>query len=80
VAGSGTKVARGLGLIPLLLGPLVIALDRLDAAGELTLFVLAGAALITRSSSGQHDRRRARHSYGPNSMRVHRARPRFRFV
>jgi Ca2+:H+ antiporter len=30
----------------LLLGPLVIVLDRLGAAGDLTLFVLAGAALI----------------------------------
>jgi Ca2+:H+ antiporter len=46
VAGSGTKVVRGVGLATLLLGPLVIVLDRLDAAGELTLFVLAGAALI----------------------------------
>jgi Ca2+:H+ antiporter len=33
----------------LLLGPLVVVLDRLDAAGELTLFVLAGAALIPLS-------------------------------
>jgi Ca2+:H+ antiporter len=33
----------------LLLGPLVVALDRLDVAGELTLFVLAGAALIPLS-------------------------------
>ena len=30
----------------LLLGPLVVVLDRLDAVGELTLFVLAGTALI----------------------------------
>jgi len=34
------------GLTSLLLGSLVIVLDRLDAAGELTLFVLAGVALI----------------------------------
>jgi Ca2+:H+ antiporter len=33
----------------LLLGPVVVVLDRLDAAGELTLFVLAGAALIPLS-------------------------------
>jgi Ca2+:H+ antiporter len=30
----------------LLLGPLVVSLDRLDAAGQLTLFVLAGVALV----------------------------------
>ena len=30
----------------LLLGPLVIVLDRLDVVGELTLFVLACIALI----------------------------------
>jgi Ca2+:H+ antiporter len=30
----------------LLLGPLVVVLDRLDAVGELTLFALAGTALI----------------------------------
>ena len=35
-----------MGLTSLLLGSLVIVLDRLDAAGELTLFVLAGVALI----------------------------------
>jgi Ca2+:H+ antiporter len=33
----------------LLLGPVVVVLDRLDAAGDLTLFVLAGAALIPLS-------------------------------
>jgi Ca2+:H+ antiporter len=33
----------------LLLAPLVVLLDRRDAAGELTLFVLAGAALIPLS-------------------------------
>ena len=31
------------------LGPVVVLLDRLDAAGDLTLFVLAGAALIPLS-------------------------------
>jgi Ca2+:H+ antiporter len=46
VAGSGRSVARAALLTPLLLGPLVVVLDRLDAAGQLTLFVLAGAALI----------------------------------
>ena len=30
----------------LLLGPMVVILDRLDAVGELTLFVVAGAALV----------------------------------
>jgi Ca2+:H+ antiporter len=39
-------VIRGVGLTALLLGPLVILLDRLDAIGDLTLFVLAAAALI----------------------------------
>jgi Ca2+:H+ antiporter len=33
----------------LLLGPLVVVLDRLDAVGSLTLFVLAGAALVPLS-------------------------------
>ena len=47
---SGRNAARGALLAPLLLlGPLVIALDRLDVAGELTLFVLAGLALIPLS-------------------------------
>jgi Ca2+:H+ antiporter len=46
VFGSGTSVVRGLGLALLLLGPLVVVLDRLDAAGDITLFVLAGTALI----------------------------------
>jgi Ca2+:H+ antiporter len=36
-------------LAPLLLAPIVVVLDRLDAAGELTLFVLAAAALIPLS-------------------------------
>jgi Ca2+:H+ antiporter len=46
VARSGTNVIRGVGLTTLLLGPLVILLDRLDAVDDLTLFVLAAAALI----------------------------------
>jgi Ca2+:H+ antiporter len=39
-------VVRGVGFTLLLLGPIVVVLDRLDAVGELTLFVLAGTALI----------------------------------
>jgi Ca2+:H+ antiporter len=46
LAGSDTNVVRGLAYTSLLLGPIVIVLDRLDAVGELTLFVLAGVALI----------------------------------
>jgi Ca2+:H+ antiporter len=46
LAGSGMNVIRRLGFSLLLLGPVVIVLDRLDAVGELTLFVLAAAALI----------------------------------
>jgi len=46
VGGSGTNVVRGVGLALLLLGPLVVVLDRLNAVGEMTLFVLAGTALI----------------------------------
>jgi Ca2+:H+ antiporter len=37
---------RGAGFTLLLLGPIVVVLDRLDAVGELTLFVLAATALI----------------------------------
>jgi hypothetical protein len=33
-------------LVLLALGPLVVALDRLGAAGKLTIFVLAAAALV----------------------------------
>ena len=44
-----SKAARGALLAPLLLAPLVVALDWLDAVGDLTLFVLAGAALIPLS-------------------------------
>jgi Ca2+:H+ antiporter len=36
-------------LLTLLLGPLVVVLDRLDAAGQLTLFALAGVALLPLS-------------------------------
>jgi Ca2+:H+ antiporter len=44
---SGRDVGRSvLVAVLLLLGPLVVVLDRLDAAGDMTLFVLAGAALI----------------------------------
>jgi Ca2+:H+ antiporter len=43
------KIARGSLVAPLLLAPLVVALDRLNAAGEVTLFVLAGTALIPLS-------------------------------
>ena len=47
--GVGRRIARGALLAMLLLAPLVVLLDRRDAAGELTLFVLAGAALIPLS-------------------------------
>jgi Ca2+:H+ antiporter len=44
------KIARGAPLtLPLLLGPLVIVLDRLNAVGELTLFVFSGLALLPLS-------------------------------
>ncbi len=43
------KVAHGALLSLLLLAPLVVILDRLDGADELTLFVLAGVALIPLS-------------------------------
>jgi Ca2+:H+ antiporter len=50
VTGNGAKRARrGLLALLLLLGPFVVALDRLDAAGVLTLFVVAAAALIPLS-------------------------------
>jgi Ca2+:H+ antiporter len=50
VRRTGGNIARGALLAPLLLlGPLVVLLDRLDAAGDLTVFVLAGAALIPLS-------------------------------
>ena len=40
------RLVRGLLAALLLLGPVVIVLDRVGAAGDLMLFVLAGAALI----------------------------------
>jgi Ca2+:H+ antiporter len=46
LADSVTNVFRSLGFTLLVLGPVVIVLDRLDLVGELTLFVLAAAALI----------------------------------
>jgi Ca2+:H+ antiporter len=44
-----SKGARGALLAPLFFAPVVVVLDRLDAVGELTLFVLAAAALIPLS-------------------------------
>jgi Ca2+:H+ antiporter len=49
VRRAGGKIARGVLLALLLLAPLVVVLDQLDAAGELTVFLLAGAALIPLS-------------------------------
>jgi Ca2+:H+ antiporter len=46
---SGRKLGRDTLFTLLLLGPVVVVLDRLDVAGDLTLFVLAGAALIPLS-------------------------------
>jgi Ca2+:H+ antiporter len=47
VDNSGVSAARRAVLaLLLLLGPVVVALDRLDAVGQIGLFVLAGAALI----------------------------------
>jgi Ca2+:H+ antiporter len=43
---SFRNVARGALVALLLLGPVVVVLDRVDLVGDLTLFVLAGAALI----------------------------------
>ena len=48
MCGAGGNIARGV-LLTLLLAPLVVVLDRLDAVGGLALFVLAGAALIPLS-------------------------------
>ena len=48
MCGAGGNIARG-ALLTLLLAPLVVVLDRLNAVGELTLFVLAAAALIPLS-------------------------------
>jgi Ca2+:H+ antiporter len=45
--GSGKRIARrALLALLLLLGPLVVVLDRLGAVGDLTLFVFAGLALL----------------------------------
>jgi Ca2+:H+ antiporter len=50
VHSAGTKIPRAALLAPLLLlAPLVVALDWLDAVGDMTLFVLAAAALIPLS-------------------------------
>ena len=50
MTASGRQLARRfLVLVLLLLGPIVVALDRFGAAGEITLFVLAGVALIPLS-------------------------------
>jgi Ca2+:H+ antiporter len=52
VCGAAGNIARGALLtllLVLVLASLVVVLDRLDAVGELTLFVLAGAALIPLS-------------------------------
>lgn len=46
---AGGNIARGALLPLLLLGPLVVVLDRLHAAGEVTVFVLAATALIPLS-------------------------------
>ena len=48
MAASGTNVVRVVGFTLLLLGPVVIVLDRLDAVDELRLFVLAAAASCSR--------------------------------
>jgi len=49
VRKAGGTIARGVLLVALLLGPLAVVLDRRDAAGDLTVFVLAAAALIPLS-------------------------------
>ena len=48
MCGAGGNIARGV-LLTLLLALAVVILDRLDAVGELTLFVLAAAVLIPLS-------------------------------
>jgi len=48
VCGAGGTIARGV-LLTLLLALVVVVLDRFNAAGELVLFVLAGAVLIPLS-------------------------------
>ena len=66
VRRSGRRIARAaLLVLLLLLGPLVVVLDRLGAAGELTVFLLAGAALIPLSwLIGEATENLARHT-GP---------------
>jgi Ca2+:H+ antiporter len=49
VRAAGGNIANGVLLTLLPLAPLVVVLDRLGAVGDLTLFVLAGAALIPLS-------------------------------
>jgi len=49
VRRAGGNIARGALLTLLLLAPLAVVLDRLDAAGELTVFLLAAAALVPLS-------------------------------
>ena len=50
MGSSGRNVGRGVLLaLPLLLGLLVVALDRVDAAGQIELFLLAGVALLPLS-------------------------------
>ena len=46
---AGGTIARGALVVALLLGPLAVVLDRRDIAGDLTVFVLAAAALIPLS-------------------------------
>jgi Ca2+:H+ antiporter len=48
VCGAGRNIVRGASLT-LLLAPLVVVLDRLNAVGDLPLFVLSGVALIPLS-------------------------------
>jgi Ca2+:H+ antiporter len=48
VSRAGGNIARAV-VLTLLLALLVVVLERLDAVGELTLFVLAGVALIPLS-------------------------------
>ena len=50
VSRGGSNVGRGALLtLPLLLGSLVVVFDRLGAAGDIELFLLAGAALLPLS-------------------------------
>jgi Ca2+:H+ antiporter len=49
VRRAGGTIARGALVVALLLGPLAVVLDRRDTVGDLTVFVLAAAALIPLS-------------------------------